>query len=335
MEQTTNEPRQVGLGRDEVKATMDSYASTYSRAEEEVAAKYDVNVKQFYDLVTDFYEYGWGHSFHFAVRRPGETMAASIARHQDYLADRLRLKPDMTVVDFGCGVGGPMRYVAKSTGARVTGVNINAYQVEKVRKYNRAAGLAGQCSVVESDFLKTPLESGSFDAAMAFEATCHAPDKPSVFGEVSRLLKPGGLFAVYEWCITPRYDRDNAEHRRVRFGIEKGNSLPSLATFDEVQRGLELSGFEVLETTDRADASSPGLSWQSSLSEVSLRNLPRTPAGRVVTTALTGLLELTGIAPKGTRAVSSFLNDAADALVAGGDLGIFTPMYFVLAKKKG
>lgn len=39
------------------------------------------------------------------------------------------------------------------------------------------------------------------------------------------------------------------------------------------------------------------------------------------------------MAPEGTQAVSSFLNDAADALVAGGDLGIFTPMYFALARK--
>lgn len=333
MKATPGEARPAGLGRDEVKTVLDAYAQTYTQAEEEVAARYAVSAHQFYNLVTDFYEFGWGSSFHFAVRRPGETMRASIARHQDFLGDKLGLRPEMTVIDLGCGVGGPLRHLARTTGARVTGININAYQVEKVRRYNRAEGLDGQCSAVEGDFLHIPFPDASFDRAYAFEATCHAPDKPSVFGEAFRVLRPGGLFAVYEWCITPRYDHDNPEHRKVRFGIEKGNCLPTLATFAQVDRGLTASGFELIESGDRASVCAPGLPWQSSLTEVSWRSLARTPAGRAVTNLVTGLLERVRVAPEGTQAVSSFLNDAADALVAGGDLGIFTPMYFALARK--
>ena len=40
----------------------------------------------YYDLVTDFFEYGWGRSFHFAPRVPGESFRASLARHERYLA---------------------------------------------------------------------------------------------------------------------------------------------------------------------------------------------------------------------------------------------------------
>ena len=36
----------------------------------------------YYDLVTDSYEYGWGKSFHFAPRVPGESFKASLARHE-------------------------------------------------------------------------------------------------------------------------------------------------------------------------------------------------------------------------------------------------------------
>ncbi|MCY3856941.1 MAG: hypothetical protein OXF78_11685, partial [Rhodospirillales bacterium] len=38
----------------------------------------------YYDLVTDFFEYGWGQSFHFAPRAKGESFAASLARHEHY-----------------------------------------------------------------------------------------------------------------------------------------------------------------------------------------------------------------------------------------------------------
>src|SRR4051794_36862980 len=49
-------------------------------------SKYTTMVNQYYDLVTDFYEFGWGKSFHFAPRYQGESFQASLARHEHYLA---------------------------------------------------------------------------------------------------------------------------------------------------------------------------------------------------------------------------------------------------------
>jgi len=39
-------------------------------------------VNKFYSLITDFYEYGWGESFHFAAREKGESFEASIVRQE-------------------------------------------------------------------------------------------------------------------------------------------------------------------------------------------------------------------------------------------------------------
>jgi sterol 24-C-methyltransferase len=63
----------------------------------------------YYNLVTDFYEYGWGQSFHFAMRFPGEALQASLQRHEYYLASKLGLKAGQVALDCGCGVGGPQR----------------------------------------------------------------------------------------------------------------------------------------------------------------------------------------------------------------------------------
>ena len=62
-------------------------------------------------------------------------------------------------------------------------------------------------------------------------------------------------------------------------------------------------------------------------------NFQHTPVGRVVLKAFVGTLEFLGFAPKGSNAVSQFLNKAADGLVAGGQTETFTPMYFTLARK--
>jgi sterol 24-C-methyltransferase len=72
---------------------------------------------------------GWGQSFHFAYKLPGESFKESIARHEYFLAGHLGVKKGDKVIDVGCGVGGPMRNIARFTRANVTGVTLNEYQV--------------------------------------------------------------------------------------------------------------------------------------------------------------------------------------------------------------
>ncbi len=74
---------------------------------------YKTMVSNFYNIVTDFYEWGWCDSFHFAPRSKADSFQRSIDRSEEYLSDKLKLKEGMRVIDCGCGVGGPMRHIAK------------------------------------------------------------------------------------------------------------------------------------------------------------------------------------------------------------------------------
>ncbi len=296
--------------------------------------QYVTLVNHYYDLVTDFYEFGWGQSFHFAPREKGEAFKDSLVRHERYLADALRLRPGMRVLDVGCGVGGPMREIARYSGATVVGVNNNAYQIERGERHTERAGLSAQCSFLKADFMNLPLDDNSIDAIYAIEATCHAPDKTALFSELRRVLKKGGEFAGYEWCLTDRYDAELSEHRRVKKAIEAGDGLPDIAYTHEVDRALTDAGFEILESRDRAGEGSASSPWYMALTgrDLTLKSLPRTPVGRSLTNWTTRALEKLRLAPEGTTQVSSFLNEAADALVEGGERGIFTPMYFFHAR---
>lgn len=326
--------------RDSVGQTIRSYLKFYqddAQAFERRHTDYAEMVNQYYDLATDFYERGWGHSFHFAPRYAGEGFLASLARHEHYLALRLGLGKQDRVLDVGCGVGGPMRAIARFSGAHVHGINNNAYQLEKLERYNADEGLSAQCRGIKADFMQLPVEDGSYDAVYAIEATCHAPDRVGVFSEMARALKPGGKFAVYEWCLTDRYDPNNAEHREIKRGIEEGDSLPDIATMPEVLRAVEASGLRVLESDDRATSGDAKTPWYKPLKgdELSLTGIRRSIPGRFFTNQLVRVLEQLRIAPPGSKAVSDMLNVGADALVAGGELGIFTPSFFVLAEKPG
>jgi sterol 24-C-methyltransferase len=202
------------------------------------------------ELATLFYEWGWGQSFHFAEQRKGETFIQSIKRHEWYLAGRLGVNKGAKILDVGCGIGGPMRNIAEFTGADVTGITINEYQVMRGNELNRQRGLAEQARLVQGDFMKMPFKDNTFDGVYAIEATCHAPRRQGVYGEIFRVLKPGCVFATYEWCLTDLYDPSNPEHRDIKKKIEEGDGLPDMATPSEVVAALKEVGFELIEARD-------------------------------------------------------------------------------------
>ena len=107
----------------------------------------------YYNLATDIYEYGWGQSFHFCRFAYGEGFHQAIARHEHYLAAKTMIKDGDKVLDVGCGVGGPAREIAKFTGAHITGLNNNDYQIDRATRYALKEGLKDQLDFVKGDFM--------------------------------------------------------------------------------------------------------------------------------------------------------------------------------------
>ncbi len=181
------------------------------------------------------------------------------------------------------------------------------------------------------------VRDGIYDAAYAIEATCHAPDKAGAFHEIHRALKPGALFAGYEWCMTDKYDPSEPRHQYIKREIETGDGLPDIAGIPETLQALETAGFEVLDSFDAALTSDPETPWYLPL-VAELRNaatLRRGRLGRRIARRMIGTLEALRIAPKGSKEVSLMLGRAAEGLIAGGETGIFTPSFFFLARKRG
>jgi len=297
---------------------------------------YQVLVNNFYDLVTDFYEYGWGQSFHFAPRYRNESFDASLSRHEMYLAHRLNLGPEKLCLDLGCGVGGPARTISLFSGAHIHGLNNNQYQINRCKKLAEAAGLSRQTDFTKGDFMNIPFKENTFDAAYAIEALCHAPDLVAVYKQIFGVLKPGGLYGGYEWAMTDMYDPKNATHREVKFGVENGNGLPCLPTCDQVVDALKKAGFEVLEARDIAlvTATQP-VSWFYPLTTFtfSLKGIAATSIGRWMTHKMLWGLETLRIAPRGATKVQNMLEIGASQLVRAGQTGIMTPAFFVLCRK--
>lgn len=132
-----------------VAAEFSSYSDSYGKSAGEGITDRSRTVQLvdvFYSLVTDIYEWGWGQSFHFSPKLPGKDLRASEAAHEARIAALLNLKPGMKALDCGCGVGGPMRTISAVSGAHVTGITINQYQVDRATAHNaKASGRTPWC----------------------------------------------------------------------------------------------------------------------------------------------------------------------------------------------
>ena len=296
-------------------------------------------VNDYYDLCSELMQFGWGESLHFAPLTREESLEESIVRHQRLMIEKLQLREGMLVVDVGCGVGGPMRRIARECGTRVVCINNNEQQLDKARRRNVEAGLDDLAEYIKCDFMDmSAIEANAFDAGYAIESTCHAPDKERAFAEIYRVLKPGALLWGQEMCMTGKFDPDDGTHRTIKEELKLGIALKEIATFSEVNRALESAGFEVVEAADRDDREGQGIPWHQPMEGQSgtLRNaFRRTPLGRKAMFAGLRLAEAFRLFPNGTAAVVQLMDRTANAYVAGGKTGIFTPLYCFLARKPG
>jgi arsenite methyltransferase len=100
-----------------------------------------------------------------------------------------------TVVDIGCGAGMDLLLAARAVGqgGRAIGIDMTEAMAERARAGARAMGL-DNVEVRLGDALSLPVESESVDFVISNGVLNLTPDKQQAFGEVFRILKPGGQF---------------------------------------------------------------------------------------------------------------------------------------------
>ena len=82
------------------------------------------------------------------------------------------IKEGMKVLDVGCGVGGPAREIAKFTGAHITGLNNNDYQIDRATHYAAKEGLSNQLTYVKGDFMVSTFSQGILHRLTSANGCC-------------------------------------------------------------------------------------------------------------------------------------------------------------------
>jgi SAM-dependent methyltransferase len=114
------------------------------------------------------------------------------------LAAQMGLRPGLSLLDVGCGIGGAARHFAHAHGCRVSGIDLTEEYVAVAGALTRRVGLEGVASFRHGSALALPFADGAFDGAYMLHVGMNVPDKVALFAGVRRVLRPGAVFAVYD-----------------------------------------------------------------------------------------------------------------------------------------
>lgn len=198
--------------------------------------------------VADFYRLYWGGAdIHIGRYDTGEeTVAEASAAMTRHLIALAGLGEGDNVLDIACGYGGTLRMLAQM-GCVPKGIDISQVCVDNARQANAEAHLADRIEVVVGDFHDIPREAAHWDGAICQDSLIHSADRPRVFAEVYRVLRPGGVFAFSDILTAEGANLDLVNQAFARLGVKAG------ATPRDYRDMATAAGFEVDHAEERLD----------------------------------------------------------------------------------
>jgi SAM-dependent methyltransferase len=152
------------------------------------------------------------------------------------------------VLDVACGSGGPDVYLARTTGARVVGIDINAHAIETANERARREGLASVARFEQADARRPlPFEDGTFDAVVCVDAINHLADRRAVLREWYRVLKPGGNLLFTDPIVVTGLLSSEEIALRASIGFFV------FALREENERLVREAGFDLVRCDDSTD----------------------------------------------------------------------------------
>lgn len=172
-------------------------------------------------------------------------MNSGHAKMADWGMSHLQVTAPKEILDIGCGGGrNAAELLKRYSDSKVTAIDYSPLSVEQATAYNRDAISAGRCVVQQGDASSLALDDGVYDLATAFETIYFWPGLEKCFGEVFRVLKPGGCFMIVN--ESNGLDAGSKKFEKMIEGMK-------LYTAEEIEKALKSAGFSEVKTDHHED----------------------------------------------------------------------------------
>lgn len=135
----------------------------------------------------------------------------------EVISTRLQASPGDSILDIGCGKGGPGLKLAQELDLRLTGVDIIPEAVEQARAFSKQFDLAYPAQFEVGEFYKIPLEDQSVDGVISIDSLWAAHNKVQALMEIKRVMKPGAKFIFTHWDLLAVEPVPLLEHSGLTF----------------------------------------------------------------------------------------------------------------------
>ena len=119
------------------------------------------------------------------------------------LAQLAQIDASQRVLDVGCGIGGPSRYLASKFGCQVTGLDLTPEFVALAGMLAQRTRLAEKVTYRQGNALDLPFPDANFDVVWSQNAAMNIADRDRLYGEMHRMLRPGGRLALQDVAAGP------------------------------------------------------------------------------------------------------------------------------------
>jgi sterol 24-C-methyltransferase len=165
------------------------------------------------------------------------------------VANDLNIGPGDKVLDLGCGCGAIAEHIAELTGATPYGINLDKSQIDKAWKNPNLP----RSNFAVGDFNKAlEFDDGTFDAVYAIQPLTYVTDHELTFGEVHRVLKPGGMFVMNDVAALDAYDREDEHHRTLIQHTRELTVFGGFWYYAYWEDAYRQAGFELISSEGRS-----------------------------------------------------------------------------------
>jgi len=194
---------------------------------------------------------------HMAINYDGKFNPTGYYTAPNEIGDYIEKNVVRKVVEFGCGKGFNSIHLAKKfPETEFIGFDITEKHLEIAKKNSQNHP---NLSFKYGDFQSIDLPDNFCDIVFETEAICHAHYPEKVIQEAFRILKPGGLFILYEGFRTDKFYNENELMLTAGRLIEKTMAVNEFANENVWIQNAVNSGFITIENKDLSNSIMPNL----------------------------------------------------------------------------